>query len=300
MRKFLFRLCLFVIPALILLMAAELFMRSLPNTYKYKDEWMKANAHSVSTLLLGNSHGYFALRPSIIGDSTFSLCNVSQRLEHDFFLLKKYSALCPNLRRVVVVADNSNLFDVPMEEEEPYRVTYYQLYMGYDAHPQLSEYAFELANTPSAIQKIKSFIAGGGITCDSLGWGRNYRAEDRDPRNFLPENVREHRFVNWQYTMRNRCYMDSIAYWCQKKNIDLFFIQTPVSSAYTQKANPRQLRLVNHMVDSCCNAYGACHFNFSCDERFSDSDFYDTDHLTDIGASNFSKLLRQSIDSLSH
>ena len=124
MRKFLLNTCLFLLPVLLLLASAEVYMRSLPNTYKYKEEWMWQNGHRVSTLLLGNSHGYFGLVPSAMGDSVFNLCAVSQRAREDFYLLQRYASVCPHLRTVVLVVDNSNLFDVPMEEEEPFRVVY--------------------------------------------------------------------------------------------------------------------------------------------------------------------------------
>ena len=292
MKKFLLRLLLFSIPVALFLIATEFFLRSLPNTYKYKESWMQAHCQEVSTLLLGNSHGYFALRPQFIGDSVFSLCNVSQRLEHDYFLLKRYTSMCPNIKRVVSVVDNSCLFDAPMEIEEPARITYYQLYMGYDVYPVLSKYGFELSNTQYAIEKIKTLIRNGGISCDSLGWGSDYKSEKRNPDNFKPENVRQHLFINDEYTSRNNRYMDSIASFCQRKNIELLFIQTPVTSSYTKKADPRQLLLVNSMIDSCSKVYGARAIDFSCDSRFSDTDFFDTDHLTDLGAEKFSIIIR--------
>jgi len=295
MRKFLLRVVFFLIPAFCMLAVAEWYMRTIPNTYRMKNDWMLRNAHNVKTLLLGNSHGYFALVPSVMGDSIFNLCNVSQRLELDYFLLCHYADRYDSLKRVILVADNSNLFDVPMECDEPARVTYYQLYMGYRAHSMLSKYGFELSNMGYAHQKLKYHCQGQSVMCDSLGWGYNYVVTDRNPEDFLYKNVREHLFVNWEYTYRNRDYIDSIASWCQQNHVELVLLQTPVCKHYTRKAASWQLRLVKAMTDSCCAKYGARKFDYSCDERFHDIDFFDSDHLSDEGARKFSVILAHDL-----
>lgn len=295
MKKFVLRVLFFLLPALFVLVGIETFIRSLPNGYKYKDGWMWENGHRVSTLILGNSHGYYGLSPSFMGDSVFNLCFVSQRLEHDFFLLNRYAKVLTALKRVVLVVDNSNLFDMPMEVDESGRVTYYQLYMGYRAHSMLSKYGFELANMPYIKQKLQSYMQYGAVQCDSLGWGNNYTVDKRSPVDFKYENVRQHRFVNWTYTYRNRDYMDSVAAWCQQRNIQLILVQTPVCRDYTKKADAWQLQLVNAMTDSCCVQYGARKLDYSCDSRFQDLDFYDSDHLSDRGARRFSVILKDTL-----
>ena len=97
MKKFLIRSLVFLLPALIVLVLAEAYVRSIPCSYQYKDQWIEAHGDKVSTLILGNSHAFFDLRPSDFADRTFNLSNVSQRLEHDYFLLQHYAQSCPHL-----------------------------------------------------------------------------------------------------------------------------------------------------------------------------------------------------------
>ena len=298
MKKFLLRILLFLIPAISILVGAECYMRSIPNSYQLKDDWMQRNGYAVSTLLLGNSHGYFALSPSVMGDSVFNLCNVSQRLEQDCFLLRHYADKYKALKRIILVADNSNLFDTPMEDDEPARVTYYQLYMGYRAHSMLSQYGFELADMSYAWKKVNFYWKGESIMCDSLGWGNNYVVANRNADDFLYENVRQHHFASWEDTHRNRDNMNAIAAWCQQHHVELILLQTPVCEDYTRKADPWQLRLVNAMVDSCCAQYGAQKRDYSCDSRFRDTDFFDSDHLSDQGARKFSAILAHDLQIL--
>lgn len=295
MKKFVFRSLLFLLPFVGLLIVAEDYVRTLPNTYKYKDVWMWENGHRLHTFLLGNSHAYYGLAPSVMGDSVFNLGNVSQRLEHDYYLLKRYAQVCPRLRCVVLVADNSCLFDMPMEEDEPARVTYYQLYMGYQAHPVISKYGFELSSMTYYWQKIKWHLHHKGLNCDSLGWGNDYVVGERNLDDFLYENVREHHFMDWNATHRNRSYLDSIAYWCQQRQVRLVLLQTPVSADYTRKADAWQLQLVKEMTDSCRRLYGAIPVDYSCDDRFMGSDFFDSDHLSDQGAMKFSRIFADEL-----
>lgn len=296
MRKFLLRVAFFLLPVFCMLTVAEWYLRSIPNTYQMKNDWMLRNAHCVKTLLLGNSHGYYALKPSVMGDSIFNLCNVSQRLEQDYFLLSHYADRYNVLKQVVLVADNSNIFDVPMECDEPARVAYYQLYMGYRAHSMFSKYGFEVSNAGYVQQKMKYYIQGQSIMCDSLGWGNNYIVANRNPDDFLDENIRKHLFVNWAYTHRNQNYVDSVALWCQQHHVKLFLLQTPVCKDYTRKAPAWQLQLVNTMTDSCCAKYGAVKCDYSRDARFRDNDFFDSDHLSDQGARKFSAILARELN----
>ena len=295
MKKFILRILAFLIPALLVLAFAEAYVRALPNTYKYKEQWMWQNGSSVCTLLLGNSHAYYDLVPSAIGDSIFNLGNASQRFEHDFFLLRRYAEACPNLKTVVQVADNSNLFDVPMEDEEPGRVVYYQLYMGYQKHSSFSRYGFELSSMNSFWGKIQKCFDDDALDCDSLGWGRNYRAELRNPDDFLPERLREHLYHDSVSLRWNCTQLNAIAEYCSVHNLRLVVLMPPVSHGYTQKAAPWQLELVRQVACGMQKKYGACVADYSQDSRFTDEDFFDSDHLNDQGAKKFSEILGKEL-----
>lgn len=296
MKKFVLRTLVALLPLLLVLAAAERYVRSLPNTYQYKESWMRQHGHRVATLVLGNSHAYYDLVPGEMGDSVFSLANVSQRTEHDFFLLRRYASCCPRLRRVVMVADCSNLFDVPMEHEEPGRATYYQLYMDYPKHGALSRYGFELSSMTSFWAKVRQAWRRAPLDCDSLGWGRGYRWQARPAQ--IPGSgaeVKRHPFHGWAATMLNCRYVDSVAAWCAARHVQLVLLQPPVSRAYTRAAAPWQLRFVADVARRCCQRYGATVADYSCHPAFSDDDFYDDDHLCDRGARRFSRLLADEL-----
>jgi hypothetical protein len=53
------------------------------------------------------------------------------------------------------------------------------------------------------------------------------------------------------------------------------------------------------MTDSCCQSFGAVAADFSADSRFTDDDFFDSDHLADGGARKFSAIFSDYLRSLS-
>jgi hypothetical protein len=93
MKKFLKIFIYFFIPIVIASACLEVYMRHIPNSYKYKDEWMKKNGNTVETLILGSSHAYYGINPEYLSWKAFNLANVSQDLERDFFVLDKYKEL---------------------------------------------------------------------------------------------------------------------------------------------------------------------------------------------------------------
>ena len=299
MKKFLVRTAAFLLPVLLIFVLAEGYVRSIPCSYQHKDQWIAKYGDEVSTLILGNSHAFFDLRPSDFYDSTFNLSNVSQRLEHDRFLLQHYAQACPNLSRVILVVDNSNLFDPPMENDEPERVAYYQLYMGYQSPfpswGSWAPYPLEISYINSFWAKVTRHWQGKGLSCDSLGWGVDYRAEWRNPIDFTPAKIRSHVFSDWQSTNRNIGALHSIAGWCRQQRVALVLLMPPVTQAYTQKASAWQLAFVDSVVNSCQQRYGAVVIDYSCDRRFTDLDFFDSDHLNDQGATKFTHILRDRI-----
>lgn len=292
MKKFLLTLSLFLLPVLVLMVSLEIYMRSLPNVYRYKEEWMWQHGERVSTLLLGNSHGFFGLVPSVMGDSVFNLCCVSQRAREDFYLLQRYASACPRLHTVVLVVDNSNLFDVPMEVDEPFRVTYYQLYMGADNHSPVSRFGFELSSMEACVEKWKKSREHHGMGCDSLGWGTFYHYDCRDKDALREENVKPHLSKNMESTLENVRNVKSIAMWCRQRNVQLVLVQMPVCKAYYKKMPPKQRDYVASLLNDCQREYGALHADFSRSEQMSEDDFFDADHLNDVGARRFSQLLK--------
>lgn len=298
MRRFLYRTAFFLLPLLLLAVAAECFVRSIPNSYRLKDEWMRRHADEVETLILGNSHAYYDICPQTLGGMTFNLANVSQVASYDLDLLLHYAPMV-RLRQVVLVADNSYLFDPPLELGEPYRCAYYTIYMGAGPHSRWGSYGMELFQFDGFCKKVRAYCSGDYAMCDSLGWGCDYKASQStfDPYDTLAirHRLQNHVCKDWQWAEANASRVEDIARYCQKHGICLTVVQTPVCEVYNKGIPERQRLFIRQLMERLQTAYGVVVLDYASDSRFFASDFFDADHLSDRGAAKFTSILSKDI-----
>ncbi len=296
MLKFISRTFLLVSIAILLLGFVELTVRSWDNSYKMKHYWMTTNAHRVECLILGNSHTFFGLRPDVLGMNVFNLANVSQTIDYDLLLLQQYIGKCKNLKRVIINYDNSNAFDASVDETEPSRATFYRIYMDIPRHSLFSEYGFELQHASTLQAKFQKHIRGNDLEADSLGWGNGYQSGKRESNATSKEKallrMEGHTFDNFNAAKNNRELLFRIADLCRANKIRLDIIQTPVSSNYFSLIPAKQQQFIETTLQSCVEKHGASTIDLRNNNHFKDSDFFDTDHLTDCGAEKLSKLLK--------
>ena len=93
MGKFIKYILLFSIPNIFMLAMLEGYIRSCPNEYSIKREWMDEHATEVKTLILGSSYADWEFNPELIGDSCFNLAIPTRTVKYDCFLLEIYNKL---------------------------------------------------------------------------------------------------------------------------------------------------------------------------------------------------------------
>lgn len=276
-----------MLPVLLILVSMELFVRHLPNSYRQKEMWMQSHAEDLEILILGNSHGLFGLCPKVFPKKAYNLCNVSQIFEYDEYLLRRYISRCRNLTDVLLIVDNSNVFDVPLEQGESFRCTYYLLYMDYPKHSRWSRYGLELFH----IQAFKEKLLRGGDQCDSLGWKDSYSVEKRDTADLSDDAaekaVEHHRCKDWHVAEENLRTLMRIQDLCMENHVRLILVQAPVTPAYSSRISQDQLTFVS----KCHKIGGVLSVDDSHNADFNLDDFYDADHLTDEGALKWSRMI---------
>lgn len=300
MRKFILHTLLYLLPVILLVGSAEITLRTIPNNYRQKYQWMSSHSGDLEVLMLGNSHGLFGLRPDQFTQPTYNLCNVSQIFEYDEYLLNRFLPQCSHLHTVILVCDHSNLFDPPLEESEAYRCTYYRLYMDYPKHSLLSNYGFEVSHIKASGEKLTQWIQGRNESCDSLGFLpqeglQRFPEEDAD---WGTVSARQHCEQDTLYAYANREKLFQIAAHLQQEGIRLILVQTPVTEAYTRAIQANWSwndRFLRQTLETCHNRYGAIIEDFSTAPRFQAQDFSDADHLSAQGAQKFSHYLSHAL-----
>lgn len=290
MRIFLRRISLFLLPLLLLAAAAECYVRSLPNSYRMKREMMLRMQDSVEVMVLGNSHAYSGIRPELLPGCAVNLANVSQTLDIDLLLLEHYAPLCPRLHDVILPLDNSNLFDVPMQQtDEWFRCGYYRRYMHLGAYHR-PRYWLELFHFQSARGKIQKWRSQQHPDCTALGWDtdNSLGAKNLEEWNTaqVARVIQRHMCRDWQQASANRATLLRIVRYCREHRLRLLLVGTPVYPAYAACIPVAQRRFVDATRRAARQA-GAVVLDHESDLPLTDDDYFDPDHLTHEGAARF-------------
>lgn len=283
--SFLRRLFIFLLPIALVGISLEGLLRSFPNSYRTKAEAISEHADSVESIILGNSHAYYAVRPDLLSDAAVNLANVSQTLAIDREILETYAPRCSRLKTIYLVCDHSNLFDPPLDcGEEAFRITYYHIYMGL-CRPSWTRYLdWELWHTTAAIAKLKTLMDPSALDEPCLG----------EQGESLPlRRAGKHTCRDWSLAEANAAELRNIAAYCQAHHLRLIVLSTPVTASYLQFIPSRQKAYLQELMNHIGQAYGTSFWDYSADARFCDDDFLDADHLSPSGATHFMLLLKQ-------
>lgn len=298
MKKFLRYCVYFVLPILIAAIPVEYLIRQVPNPYKYKYEWMQENAEDVEILVFGSSHTFYGIRPEFFKGKAFSLANVSQGNRQDLFLLKYWANKYKKLKTVIVPISFYTWFWKGLEYgSESYRCRYYKIYMDCDYYPDWSFYNLELSDMRTAMGKVgKINHRNEDPGYDKYGWGNTFKLAKK---NILIWNdgteaeaaVKRHTAKSWDYIETNYNRFKEMAEFCQSRNIQLVLITTPCWHSYYDNLDKEQLKKMYELTNRFKNEFNIPYFDYLKDPRFEADDFFDSNHLSDVGAIKFTKIL---------
>tara|TARA_B110001452_G_C14886257_1_gene309789 strand:- start:59 stop:556 length:498 start_codon:yes stop_codon:yes gene_type:complete len=144
-------------------------------------------------------------------------------------------------------------------------------------------------------------------TCSSLGWGSQYKStESKDlVKTGLISSKRSTVDVFSQEKKKifnqNLKYLDSIIHFKSSKDWKIIFFAPPAHKTYRKHLNNNQLTLNFLALDSIIMKNENCvFFDFLNDSGFKKEDFYDADHLSEIGAKKLSYKLIENIHAFSN
>lgn len=298
MRGFLRKTALFSLLVLLALLAGELAMRRVPNVYAYKNHWMLAHSSRLTTLILGNSVSLEGIDPALLGEGAFNLAMSAQTLEQDRYLLEHYAPY-PQLKTVILPL-TENLFSPELEATPSLsvRVAYYQIYMGWNKHGPLSKFNYELSNLNACRAKREAYrqlrAEGKELACDSLGYAPELLA-DKSERWAKQGYATFPKGIDIDSTMRvNERYLQEMVRFCHANHVRLIVVtlpqwrkETPMPEGYHERIASMGRRLAQES--------GVEYLDFLDDRRFTEDDFFDVSHLSDVGARKFTLILREHL-----
>lgn len=293
---------------MLLVVLFEIVVRQLPNPYADKYVWMKNHAHEVETIILGNSHAMYGIKPNLMDGKTYNLAFESQVPAYDYFLLNYFAQDYKKLKTVILPISFFTLFQRFEDMPSWWKSRYYHLYMDCDFHPYSFFYNFEIGHYPSALEKVGAFVEKliekkDLRLVDDTGWSFMYSFSERDTSMISNmENVQaiimRHVSEDWTYVDEIVSSVNDIVKFCRARKIDLILITTPTWKSYYENLPPKQYERMHQLIDSICTKNNLPYLDYLKDDRFGYDDFYDCDHLNNIGAEKFTKILNHDIRSL--
>lgn len=301
MRRFLKYCIYFSLPIIIAAVPVEYLLRQLPNSYKYKYEWMQENAEDVEILILGSSQALDGISPKCFKEKAFNLANTSQGLKQDSFLLKYWAKRYQHLKTVILPISYFSLLEPGLLESygESYRCRYYKMYMDCDLYSDWS-YSFELSDIRSAMMKLERFfMKHRKLDCDKYGWhAKKHSTKELFNCIQASKTVNIHTVKNWDKIDINYERVKEMANFCKSHDIQLVLITTPCWYTYNDRLEQRQLTKMYGLIHHIQKEFGVPYFNYLKDSRFDAVDFSNCYHLSNVGAIKFTKILDEDINKL--
>ncbi len=299
MKKFLIHLSKIILPILFFFLVLEIAIRKIPNDYQLKKEYLDQNAFEINTLILGSSHTFYGLNPEYFSKKTFNVAYVSQSLDLDYEILNSYESKFKNLKTVIIPISYFSLFETLETDVEKWRIKNYVIYYNFENKYNFTD-NFESLNNDIKLnvkKVVKHYVLNKSfITSSNLGWGTNFNSENKKAFNGT-FTAKKHTVKNFSLYDKNINTLQQIITLCKKKKVNVIFTTTPTHASYYKNLNPIQLEKTTKTISDLLKNNSNCRYlNLLRSEKFTNEDFYDADHLNEIGAKKLSLLLNDEIN----
>ena len=286
MKYFIQKVLYFLLPILIVVLVMELLVRHIPNDYSYKKEYLDKNSNHIQVLFLGNSHIFYGIDPQYLSYLSFNAGYISQSLDLDLEILKKYDHHWHELKYVIIPIDYFSLYERIDTGVEVWRLKNYALY--YDIPTSNSFHSnFEIYNPIENVKKIKYYYIYGNtaITSAENGWGKAYNSSKNQDLETTGKDASERHTFKDNHVSENIQILNKMIDFCAERNIRVIMLTAPAYKTYSQNLDPMQLNTtLNAIHNSIASHSNASYINLLQDTSFIKEDFYDADHLNEIGA----------------
>lgn len=307
MRRFILKIIYFCIPLIILGSVLEILVRSIPNDYALKASYLEKNSSEIETLILGSSHAYYGLNPNYFESKTFNASHISQSLDYDLEILKRFESKFKNLKDIIIPISYFSLYFNIEDGDEYWRIKNYNLYYNIKKSSSITNYSAILGNEMKvSLNRIYSyyFLKKSEINCSNLGWGFGYNSNNA--KNLLETGIAaaKRHTKDDLYSVENKLILkenteilNKILEWSKKRNINVILFTPPAFNTYRNHLNSKQLKITTEKTNSICNKFNNCiYLNMINNPNFTAIDFYDADHLANIGAKKLSKKINHIIE----
>lgn len=295
MKRFIIKILIFTILSLIIAIAIEFVVRSVPNPYKYKISLIEKQKKDIQLLVLGPSTAYNGINPRFFKKKTLNMALGGQGITIDAFLVNRYLHQMPNLEAIILPVGYATLF-MPDVFGFPDGLMSYNVYYRFEPNC-FSFDNYEFFHRKSVRTKLeRMFRRELPLFSDSLGFrGENWIA-DLEAENFIKGMTIEGCSDN--LIDKNIKALRQIAELSDKANVKLVIVSMPFHKSFRDLASPTQWLFTDSIIDSVIKQYNNCLYLDYYSTNFSDTCYLNSTHLNIYGAELFSTMLAHDLDSI--
>lgn len=283
---------LLILPLVLVGISLEFLIREIPNDYSYKRNYLDENSNSIDILILGGSHSYYGVNPDYFIGNAFNASHVSQSLDYDFEIIKKYENNWNHLKYIMISIDYITLFSRVSLGGESWRVKNYEIYYNINKSLKKSDNSEVFCFNPFiSLKRIYSYYFNkeSSITCSKLGFGMVEMEQQQDLIATGMEAAKRHTKSLTKCFEENIVILKKIIDFASKNDIDVIFFTSPVYHTYLNNLNETQLNTtINTMNDIVKDDSSCFYYNLLEDSSFDVHDYRDADHLNSNGAKKLS------------
>ncbi len=302
MNKFIKNTLIFGTPVLVFIVMMELLLQRIPNDYSFKRNYLDKNSNKIETLFLGSSHAFYSVNPKYIHSNSFNAAHIAQSLDYDIEILKKYENKTTKLQYIVVPIDYFSLYNRLETGVESWRIKNYTIYYGFNKSYEFKD-NFEILNG-KLIENIKRIVQfyvrhKSEVSCNTLGWGTKHNSKNnKDLIATGKAAAKRHAAKSKSFFNENVAIVNEIIAIAKTKKAKVIFYTNPAYKTYTSQLNQEQLQKTYATIRSITNSNpNVRYYDFLTDSSFLKEDFFDADHLNEIGTEKFSKKMDSIITS---
>ncbi len=286
------------------MISLEIYLRKIPNDYLYKRKYLDKHSNSIEVLILGSSHTYYGINPYFSKFKIFNAAYVSQSLNFDLAIFKKYKNNWRKLKYIVIPVDYFSLYETLENGSEHWRVKNYNIYYAIKINSNYwNNFEVLNGNFSGNISRLKShlFNQKPDINCNKLGFGTNHNSKDGKNLFITGKiNAKIHTAIleNNVFLSKNIQTLKSIIALAKINNTKIIFITSPAYYSYRKNLNAKQLNSTLNQIKLLSSKYKhTFYYNLLADSTFLANDYYDANHLNEIGAIKLTSKLNRIISS---
>ena len=308
MKRFILKTVVLTAPIIILAIGIEYSLRQIPNDYVAKKNYLDKNAQNIHTLIFGSSHSFYGLDPVYFAKNTFNASHISQTLDFDLALLDLYKDNFDNLKIIVLPVSYFTLFDKLENTIEDWRIKNYAIYYGLKTNSLYHKFELLNGQVKANMNRLFNFIVNNrdDYVCTELGWGTIYKSEESKDLQETGKMAAERHTQDDLFSEKNvKIFEDNLKImnqfyeFCKQRNIKLIIFTTPAYYTYRENLNTVQYQKTVEALNKFANERENCYYlDWFEDSDFVPKDFFDADHMNEIGTEKLSRKLSQHLDLL--